>query len=148
MFLGWRDGLRVGETFPRSMAEVTTRQKEIIYSSRTRDNTTRFTASQKVRHAVESLLKKLPEEMKDCPEAKILNSFGDQKVYSLVHLIYRAKQYEGNSKDYEFSRRSMEEHWRSGYNDTVRTLRHPEAIARPGNAEGISIFDIAEHGGE
>ena len=58
--------------FPRSMAEVTTRQKEIIYSSRTRDNTTRFTASQKVRHAVESLLKKLPEEMKDCPEAEIL----------------------------------------------------------------------------
>jgi NTE family protein len=134
--------------FPRSMAEVTTRQKEIIYSSRTRDNTTRFTASQKVRHAVESLLKKLPEEMKDCPEAKILSSFGDQKVYSLVHLIYRAKQYEGDSKDYEFSRRSMEEHWRSGYNDTVRTLRHPEAIARPENAEGISIFDIAEHGGE
>ena len=42
----------------------------------------------------------------------------------------------------------MEEHWRSGYNDAVRTLRHPEAIARPENAEGISIFDIAEHGGE
>jgi NTE family protein len=134
--------------FPRSMAEVATRQKEIIYSSRTRDNTTRFTASQKVRHAVESLLKKLPKEMKDFPEAKILSTFGDQKVYSLVHLIYRAKQYEGDSKDYEFSRRSMEEHWRSGYNDTVRTLRHPEAIARPENAEGISIFDIAEHGGE
>ena len=134
--------------FPRNMAEVTTRQKEILYSSRTRDNTNRFTASQTIRHAVESLLKKLPEEMKGCPEAEILGSFGDQKVYSLVHLIYRAKQYEGDSKDYEFSRRSMEEHWRSGYNDTVRTLRHPEAIARPENAEGISIFDIAEHGGE
>ena len=86
--------------------------------------------------------------MKDCPEAEILGSFGDQKVYSLVHLIYRARQYEGDSKDYEFSRRSMEEHWQAGYNDTVRTLRHPEAVARPENAEGISIFDIAEHGGE
>jgi NTE family protein len=134
--------------FPRNMAEVTTRQKEILYSSRTRDNTNRFTASQTIRHAVESLLKKLPEEMKGCPEAEILGSFGDQKVYSLVHLIYRAKQYEGDSKDYEFSRRSMEEHWRSGYNDTVRTLRHPEAIARPENAEGVSTFDVAEHGGE
>ena len=134
--------------FPRSMAEVTTRQKEILYSSRTRDNTSRFTASQTIRHAVESLLNKLPEEMKDCPEAKILSTFGDQKVYSLVHLIYRAKRYEGDSKDYEFSRRSMEEHWRSGYNDTVRTLRHPEAIARPENAEGVSTFDFAEHGGE
>ena len=133
---------------PRSMAEVATRQKEILYSSRTRDNTTRFTASQKVRHAVEGLLRKLPKEMQDCPEAQILGSFGDQKVYSLVHLIYRAKQYEGDSKDYEFSRRSMEEHWRAGYNDTVRTLRHPESISRPENAEGISIFDISECGGE
>jgi NTE family protein len=134
--------------FPRNMAEVTTRQKEILYSSRTRDNTTRFAASQTIRHAVESLLKKLPEELRDCREAEILSSFGDQKVYSLVHLIYRARQYEGDSKDYEFSRRSMEEHWRSGYNDTVHTLRHPEAIARPENAEGVSIFDIAEHGDE
>jgi len=48
--------------FPRSMAEVATRQKEILYSSRTRDNTTRFMASQKVRHAVEGLLKK------NCPK--------------------------------------------------------------------------------
>jgi NTE family protein len=41
----------------------------------------------------------------------------------------------------------MEEHWRAGYNDTVRTLRHPEALGRPANSEGISTFDIAEHGG-
>ena len=32
---------------PLNMAEVTTRQKEILYSSRTRDNTTRFTANHK-----------------------------------------------------------------------------------------------------
>jgi NTE family protein len=131
---------------PQNIAEVTTRQKEILYSSRTRDNTTQFTASQTIRHAVESLLKKLPEEIRNCAEAEILESFGDQKVYSLVHLIYRAQQYEGDSKDYEFSRRSMEEHWRAGYNDTVRTLHHPEALGRPANSEGLSTFDIAEHG--
>jgi len=37
----------------------------------------------------------------------------------MVHLIYRAKNYEGNSKDYEFSRASMETHWRAGYHDIV-----------------------------
>jgi Patatin phospholipase len=26
----------------------------------------------------------------------------------------------------------MEEHWRAGYHDAVRTLRHPEALQRPG----------------
>jgi NTE family protein len=130
---------------PRNMAQVTTRQKEILYSSRTRDNTDQFTTSQAIRHAVQNLLKKLPNEMKKNPEVETLSSFGDQKVYSLVHLIYRAKQYEGDSKDYDFSRLSMEEHWRSGYNDAVRTLQHPEALARPENAEGVSTFDIADH---
>jgi NTE family protein len=37
----------------------------------------------------------------------------DAKVYNLIQLIYRAQKYEGNSKDYEFSRRTMEEHWSS-----------------------------------
>jgi NTE family protein len=40
----------------------------------------------------------------------------------------------------------MEEHWRSGYDDAVRTLQHPEALARPENAEGVSTFDIADCG--
>ena len=62
----------------------------------------------------------------------------DHKVYNLIQLIYRSKHYEGHSKDYEFSRLSMEEHWRAGYHDAVRTLRHPEALQRPDNQEGVA----------
>ena len=131
--------------FPQNMVDVATRQKEIAYSSRTRDNTDRFKAFQRVRHAVATLLDLLPEDMKDNPECCALRSFADHKHYNIVHLIYRARRYEGYSKDYEFSRRSMEEHWRAGYNDTIRTLRHPEALERPNNSEGVSTFDIAEH---
>src|SRR5208282_1684168 len=49
---------------PRNLAEVATRQKEILYSSRTRDNTDRFKHSQRIRHAVADLLEKLPPELK------------------------------------------------------------------------------------
>jgi NTE family protein len=69
-------------------------------------------------------------------------------VYNLVQLIYRAKRYEGDSKDYEFSRLSMEDHWRAGYHDTVRTLRHPEVLERPANDEGVMTFDLAQDGRE
>ena len=65
-----------------------------------------------------------------------------------MQLIYRSKQYEGDSKDYEFSRLSMEDHWRAGYHDTVRTLRHPEVLERPDNLEGVLTFDLAENGRE
>ena len=66
----------------------------------------------------------------------------------LVQLIYQARRYEGHSKDYEFSRQSMEDHWRAGYHDTVRTLRHPEVVGHPDAIEGVPTFDLAQDGRE
>ena len=92
--------------------------------------------------------RKLPEDLRDSPEIAVLRPIAYHKVYNLVQLIYRAKHYEGDSKDYEFSRLSMEEHWRAGYHDTVRTLRHPEVLERPMSADGVFTFDLALHGRE
>jgi NTE family protein len=134
--------------FPGDLAEVMTRQKEIQYSSRTRANTDQFKHLQKLRSALAILLEKLPENLRASEEARMLHSIADRKIYKLVHLIYRSKHYEGNSKDYEFSRLTMEEHWRAGYHDAVRTLRHREVLERPNNLEGVATFDLAHDGRE
>ena len=134
--------------FPANLTEVATRQKEIQYSSRTRAGTDQFKELQRLRHALASLLHKLPEDLRDSEEAQTLSSAADHKVYSVIQLIHRSKHYEGNSRDYEFSRLTMQEHWRSGYNDAVRTLRHPQVLARPTDANGVFTFDLAEDGRE
>ena len=131
--------------FPESMAEVTTRQKEILYSSRTRENTDRFKNLQRIRHTMAKLLENAPPELRQSPEYAFLSDYADHKVYSILHLIYHSHRYEGDSKDYEFSRLSMEEHWRSGYNDTARTLRHPASLHRPRAGDGLSLFDIHDY---
>jgi NTE family protein len=133
---------------PQNMLEVMTREKEIRYSSRTRAGTDHFKHVQKLRRAIDRLLEKLPENLSRSPEAKLLSSVADCKVYNIVHLIYRAKKYEGHSKDYEFSRLSMEEHWRAGYHDARRTLRHAEVLERPRTLEGVYTFDFAQDGHE
>jgi NTE family protein len=92
--------------FPRNVLEVMTREKEIRYSSRTRAGTDQFKYAQKLRHTLSGLLEKLPEDLKSSPEARLLGSAAEHKVYNIIHLIYRAKTYEGYSKDYEFSRLS------------------------------------------
>jgi NTE family protein len=134
--------------FPRDIFEVTTREKEIRYSSRTRAKTDQFKYEQKLRHTLAGLLEQLPENLKTGPEARLLNSVAERKVYNIIHLIYRAKNYEGHSKDYEFSRLSMQEHWRAGYHDVRRTLRHREVLERPRNHEGVYTFDLAAQGRE
>ena len=133
---------------PRDLTEVDLRTKEIRYSSRTRLGTDQFQKAQRLRRAVYHLLKQLPGDRRNDPEWKLLEAEADEKVYNVVHLIYRASRYEGSCKDYEFSRRTMGEHWRAGYNDTIRTLRHPEVLARPANAEGFSAFDLSIDGRE
>jgi NTE family protein len=128
---------------PLSIAEVASRQKEIQYSSRTRAGTDSFKHIQRLRGALADLFEKLPEALRNGPEAQLLQPLGDHKVYNIVHLIYRARSYEGQSKDYDFSRASMEEHWRAGYRDAIRTLRHPEVLERPTNHEGVFTFDLS-----
>lgn len=133
---------------PRNMSEVTTRQKEIMYSSRTRAASDQFKRAQRMRHTVGALLDKLPPELKDAEEAKALREYASHKVYNIIHLIYHSRNYEYDSKDYEFSRKTMEDHWKSGYSDTVLTLRHPEVLQRPTDKDGVFTFDVKNEGRE
>lgn len=131
---------------PRTFPEVITRQKEIQYSSRTRASSDQFKKEQKLRSALADLIAKLPEQLRETPEYALLLPEADRNLYSIIQLIYRSKDYEGDSKDFEFSSRSMEDHWSAGRSDTIRTLRHPEVLERPTSADGVFTFDVATHG--
>ena len=131
---------------PRTLVEVLTRQKEIQYSSRTRAGTNHFKRTQRIRYALANLLSQLPPELQDTEEATLLREVADHKVYSVVQLIYRSQRYEGQSKDYEFSRLTMNEHWRAGYEDAAATLRHHEIFERPRGKEGVFAFDLLREG--
>ena len=131
---------------PRDMIEVDVRQKDIRFSSRTRAGTDQFRRMQAVRRAAAKILADMPSEVRQSPEAELLAQEADTKVYNIIHTIYRARSYEGSSKDYEFSRRTMEEHWESGYSDMQRTLRHPEVLQRPESPDGVFTFDLAVQG--
>ena len=126
---------------PLNLQEAEVRQKEIQYSSRTRAATDQFKHAQMLRRAFRQILEHLPDELRTMPEVAVLAKESDEKVYNIVHLIYHSKRYEGASKDYEFSRRTMEEHWQAGYDDAVRSLQHPEVWQRPDNLEGVQTFD-------
>jgi NTE family protein len=133
---------------PRNLIEAELRQKEIRFSSRTRAATDDFKHAQLLRRAVHHLIQRLPDELRQLPQANLLAGEADEKVYNIINLIYHSHNYEGTSKDYEFSRRTMEEHWESGYNDAVRTLRHQEVLQRPENSDGVFTFDLARDGRE
>jgi NTE family protein len=126
---------------PRNLADADVRAKEIRFSSRTRAGTDLYKHAQKLRIAFATLLERLPDELGGLPEVAQLAAEANDKVCNIVHLIYRAKKYEGSAKDYEFSRRTMEEHWLAGYRDAVHTLSQREIFEPPDRLEGVRTFD-------
>lgn len=131
---------------PRALQDVMTRQKEIQYSSRTRARSDQFRKEQQLRSALGALIAQLPDSLRNTPEVALLEPECDRKVYNIIQLIYQSSRAEGGAKDFEFSARSMEDHWAAGLSDTIRTLRHPEVLARPTSADGVFTFDIASDG--
>ncbi len=127
---------------PQTLADVAVRMKDIQFSSRTRAATDDFRRTQKLRAAFNELLKRMPPELVGSEEAMLLAKASDPAVFNIVQLIYRSPAYEGQSKDYDFSRATMEDHWRAGKRDADKTLDHPEVLTPPSEPSGVNVYDF------
>jgi NTE family protein len=128
---------------PQTMADIAQREKDIRFSSRTRLNTDMSKALQKTRAAARRLRRKLPAEFHDDPDLMRLLDSQPAGAVAVMHLINRAHGYETNSKDYEFSRMTVEEHWGCGRFDAQQSLGHPEWVNRDLAPDEIVTFDLA-----
>jgi len=100
---------------PRNLLEALEREKDIRYASRTRHNTQRAMETHNARMALRELLTKLPEELRNEPNAVLLGKLAKEHKVTVAQLVYKNKPFEGSSKDYEFSRQAMIEHWQAGH---------------------------------
>jgi NTE family protein len=130
---------------PRDVIETDSRVKDIRYSSRTRAATDQYKKAQKLRLAVAEVLKHIPAKLRNTEEVKLLAAEADDKICNIVQLIYHTQSYEGTTKDFEFSRRTMLEHWDAGYREALRAMQHPEVLKRPTREEGVQVFDFSNH---
>lgn len=127
---------------PRDLPSVAVRMKEIQFSSRSRSATEAFRKVEKMRTAFNELLAQLPAELAATPQARMLAELSDPALYNIVELVYRSPTYEGQSKDFEFSAQTMQEHWRAGYVDADTTLSRKEVLTLPEIGNNPAIYDF------
>lgn len=127
---------------PRSMPDVLSRHKDIMYSSRTRQSAGNFKRIHGLKMRLLNALKRVPKEQLTPAEETLIAS--NARAVNVIHLIYQHKGYEGHAKDYEFSGISMREHWATGLEDTQRTLRNRQLLTMPSNVDGVAIRDTRE----
>ena len=131
---------------PHTLSGVMERQKDITYSSRTRMNTDALAANMNLQQAIADLIEKLPPHLRRDPAVEAVQAELTHHPIDIFHLIYRDKPYELESKDYEFSRAAVEEHWESGARDMRRVLAHPETLRSDAAVNGVTTFDLGEGG--
>jgi NTE family protein len=127
---------------PESVFDIAQREKEIRYSSRTRLNTDISRDLQEMRRAIRRLRAHIPDELRKHPDWKQLDSISCDAAITIVHLIHRRAAYWTQSNDYEFSRYTMEEHWRAGRADVEHTFNHPAWKKRAPPKEGVTVLDL------
>lgn len=127
---------------PQTLLEAAEREKDIRFSSRTRMNTDKNKQIHNARMAVRDLISKLPEELKNDPSVQFLRNADKENTVTVVHLIYKSKNYESSSKDYDFSHVGMVEHWGAGVRDVHLSMRHKEWLERPQSGETMVTYDL------
>lgn len=127
---------------PKNLFDVMQREKDIRYSSRTRFNTDVSKLLMKYHEAAQRLLERYPDLLKDDPDIRMLAEVQCDGPITIMHLINRSESYESHSKDYEFSRATVNGHWQSGYADTTHSLRHKRWVNRKPPRHGIAVYDL------
>ena len=114
---------------PHTLMDVIAREKEIRFSSRTRQVSDGLLKLRKEREVIRKVLGKLPAALCDDVDVKRLTAMAEEFPVSVVQMIYRANTWEGGARDYEFSGRTMAEHWDAGRDAVASTIRNAELIA-------------------
>ncbi len=131
---------------PVTLLDAAEREKDIRFSSRTRMNTDKNKQVHNTRKALRELIGKLPDYLRNDPSVDILCEATKESTVTVVHLIYRSKNYESSSKDYDFSRVGMVDHWGSGERDVHLSMRHKDSLQRPQSGETMVTYDLARDG--
>jgi len=127
---------------PETLLEAAEREKDIRFSSRTRMNTDKNRQIHNARKAVRDLIAKLPEELQHDASVEFLRKAAKENTVTVVHLIYKSKNYESSSKDYDFSHLAMVEHWEAGVRDVHLSMRRKEWLERPQSGETMVTYDL------
>ncbi len=107
---------------PKTVWEVTNRQKDIQYSSRAVSHIKRQRQLHRLRHVVAELAKLLPEEAKKDAAVRELLGYGCLTRMHVVRLLAPSLAGEDHLKDIDFSRDGIRQRREAGYLHTKETL--------------------------
>ncbi len=130
---------------PETLFDIAQREKDIRFSSRTRPNTDIFRDIQTIRRAIRRLDAKMPDGIEvsrrtgSCSHPSVAMPRSPSCSSSIA-----APSIPHSRTITNFSRYTVDEHWRDGRDDVGRTLSHPSWRDRERPSEGVAVLDLTK----
>ena len=130
---------------PTKFADVLSREKDIRYSSRTRQVTDYYLKLRREHAALRNVLAMLPPEMCSMPDVQRMRALVEDNAVNIVHLIYNVQKWESGMRDFEFSRATMDMHWNQGIEAVQAAMSKGDLLAQNIMDGKTAAFDLVPH---
>ncbi|HJV87376.1 MAG TPA: patatin-like phospholipase family protein [Noviherbaspirillum sp.] len=127
---------------PMTLEQVHTRQKDVLYASRSRRHIDAYLRGHRLRRLVRLLREKVPDDMLSAEERAELDKVGTDSTIHIVRLAYAGRDWQMASKDINFSRGSIEWRWEQGYKDACRAIEHGAWRADAPEGAGVLVHEL------
>ena len=127
---------------PRSLPEVWTRRKDIMYGTRARQHIAAYCRIHNLRRAIQVLYERLPAAIRNEPEIAALAELGCHTTMEIVRLMYAPRDWELATKGMDFSWAAIEERWTQGYRDATRVLKRAAWLEPVPPHVGVVVHDL------
>jgi NTE family protein len=129
---------------PTTMAEVFNRQKDVQYSSRIMSHIARQQQAHRLRHVINQLAARLPEEERNNPAVRELTGYGCQTRMHVVQLLAPQLDRETHTKDIDFSSGGIRKRWELGYAHTKAVLERKPWVGEFDPLSGVILHEQVE----
>ena len=138
------DLFKAAGELPTNLDQVAERHKDIQYASKQRFTTERTQELAELRVALMRLMDKLPPKLKADPDAQKLAAVCDDRQWTLLRLINQRLPHVSVTKDFEFSRATVDDHWEAGLEDVRRAAAHQDWLNPALCVPGLAVHDLTD----
>ncbi|MGE5469542.1 MAG: patatin-like phospholipase family protein [Bacteroidota bacterium] len=128
---------------PRTFDEVQTRQKDVMFASRSRRHIEEYRRLHDLRNALHAMHLSLPQELRQVPKLQELAEAACDTTMHIVHLPYAGQDWHMAGKDINFSSGSLEWRWEQGYRDAGQAAEQAAWLAPQPPEIGVVVHELA-----
>lgn len=131
---------------PTTLDQVQTRQKDVMFASRSKRHIDAYLRTHKLQRTVRDLYDRLPDELQSKADDEVLTALGCATTMHIVRLPYAGRDWHMAAKDINFSKGSIAWRWGQGYRDATRAIEQAGWLAAAPEHVGVIVHELTPFG--